>query len=290
MLFIVLGNTAGNAIIFAQYILRAQKYSQEELDNPSHELEWLIKGLAVSAITGACLLHGLWRAGGILINNVFATIKCCFLLVFIAAGFAFSAGVGHVPKPSPSNLDPTISFMANVEGGARGKVYGYSQSLLLVIFAYSGYENANLVSKSYTTLPTRLTGNLVSGSERDQPTETHLQMGKHDILDSGDCVVHVDEHSICEVVSSPTECFVLLTGDNSFLLLTKTILKIRVHSWRYYISIMCIISIRGTINQLHAHKLLDLWRRCRGTKNSRWVYCIFKLREYHSRDIRFLKR
>lgn len=158
MLFIVLGNTAGNAIVFAQYILRARGYSKADLVDPStHELKWLIKGLAVSAVTGACLLHGSWRAGGIFLNNIFAMIKCCLLLVFIGAGFAFSAGAGQVPKPSPNNFDPAISFEGHIEGGAGGKVYGYSQSLLLIIFAYSGYENANYVSKKkYTTLPTRL--------------------------------------------------------------------------------------------------------------------------------------
>lgn len=158
MLFIVLGNTAGNAISFAQYILRAQGYSGDELKNPSLEVEWLLKGVAVSAITGACLLHGLWRAGGIYINNCFATIKCCLLLVFIAAGFAFTAGVGNVAKPSPSNLTLANSFQATIDGGARGKVYAYSESLLLVIFAYSGFENANYVSEKHTpaTRPARL--------------------------------------------------------------------------------------------------------------------------------------
>ncbi|KAL0634709.1 hypothetical protein Q9L58_006374 [Maublancomyces gigas] len=72
-------------------------------------------------------------------------IKCCLLLAFIGAGFAFSAGAGKVPKPSPSNFNPAISFDGHIEGGAGGKVYGYSQSLLLVIFAYSGYENANYI-------------------------------------------------------------------------------------------------------------------------------------------------
>lgn len=146
MLFIVLGNTAGNAIVFAQYILRARGFSKEDLVNPETELGWLIKGLAVSAVTGACLLHGSWRAGGIFLNNIFAMIKCCLLLVFIGAGFAFSAGAGKKPEPSPSNFSPAISFDGHIEGGAGGKVYGYSQSLLLVIFAYSGYENANYVS------------------------------------------------------------------------------------------------------------------------------------------------
>lgn len=162
MVFIVLGNTAGNAISFAQYILRARGFDKEDLKHPSHEVEWLIKGVAISAVTGACLLHGSWRAGGIFINNFFATIKCCLLLVFIVAGFAFSAGVrpkgqlAHIP--SPGNLSPTVSFDASIGGGSLGRIYGYSQSLLLIIFAYSGYENANYVSKMCmcTMLPARL--------------------------------------------------------------------------------------------------------------------------------------
>lgn len=85
-------------------------------------------------------------------------------------------------------------------------------------------------------------------------------MGKYAVIGFCDSVVHVDKYCICELISSPMEYFTLLTGDDSFLFLVKTISKIRVHSWRYNISIMCIISTRGIINQLYMlTTLLDLW-------------------------------
>lgn len=147
IVFIVLGNTAGNAISFAEHALIAHGS-----ENPP---DWCINGIAIGAITVACLLHGSWRAGGIWVNNIFATIKCLLLLVFIVGGLAFSAGG---KGPSRSNLDPSVSFELNstivlspdrystAPLSDAGRMYGYSQAILLIIFAYGGFENANYVS------------------------------------------------------------------------------------------------------------------------------------------------
>lgn len=232
MVFFVLGNTAGNAISFAQYILRTRGYSQEQLKHPSEDVEWLIKAVAVSAITGACLLHGSWRAGGIFVNNFFATVKFCLLLVFIVAGFAFSAGVRPRNEPriqSPKNLGSTVSFDASIGGGGLGKVYAYSQSLLLIIFAYSGYENANYVSEYHTACRAwQLIIWYQILSEIDRPKRTFkwasmLSLGLVSLLYMLTNITYVRWFSSMEL-------FVMLTEDNSFLLSIKRISKNRIRS------------------------------------------------------------
>lgn len=118
---------------------------------PSATFQSLTKVFAVCAITAACLLHGSWRAGGIFVNNFFASVKTCTLLVFIGCGFAYSAGAfpGRGGEPFPThNLSATSVFESDISGGNFGKLYGYSQSMLLVIFAYGGFENANFVSRN----------------------------------------------------------------------------------------------------------------------------------------------
>lgn len=141
VLFIVLGNTAGNAISFAEYVLQA--HGGYNLTNPDDKTQGLIKGVAVAAITGACLLHGSWRAGGIVVNNIFATIKFATLLVLIVAGFAYISQ--HQPT---DNLKPKVAFESHIQGGSMGKLYNYAQSLLLIMFSYGGFENANFVSQN----------------------------------------------------------------------------------------------------------------------------------------------
>lgn len=51
-----------------------------------------VRGLAVMSLTFACILHALWRKGGILFNNLLAFIKVSMLLAIIIIGFAVSAG------------------------------------------------------------------------------------------------------------------------------------------------------------------------------------------------------
>jgi hypothetical protein len=61
IIFIVLGNLSGNSVGFGSYLLKAANLP----DNDA-----AVRGLAVGALTTACLLHAVWRKGGIWLNNV----------------------------------------------------------------------------------------------------------------------------------------------------------------------------------------------------------------------------
>ena len=81
-----------------------------------------VRGLAVISLTFACILHALWRKGGIICNNILAVLKVSMLLAIIVIGFASSAGASFgnvgldfnicqlydVAKPTPSARPCTI--------------------------------------------------------------------------------------------------------------------------------------------------------------------------------------
>lgn len=128
--FISVGNTAGNALTFAENFLMMAGAGQD----PNFEV---VRGVAVGVITLACLLHTTWRAGGIAVNNVLAIIKVGILLVVIGSGFAAYAGAF-----------PTVKQQNSFSSGADWapvKPHGYAQAFLYIVFSYGGCMNANYV-------------------------------------------------------------------------------------------------------------------------------------------------
>ncbi|KAF8243120.1 amino acid transporter [Wilcoxina mikolae CBS 423.85] len=128
IIFICVGNTAGNAITFAQNFLQ-----MINVDQPKPAV---IRGVAIGIITLACLLHTAWRAAGIAVNNFLATIKVAILLVIICAGFA--AYGGAIPAVTENSFHSGVTW-------ERSNTYGYAEAFLAVIFSYGGYMNANYV-------------------------------------------------------------------------------------------------------------------------------------------------
>ncbi len=138
LVFIILGNRAGNAIAFGIYVMQAagQTGSQSA-----------ILGLAVAAATSACLLHYLWRRGGIFLINVFAVMKVMILVGIIVLGFSASAGASfghgkvhgetinpHTSQPQ-SNFDTHSSFL-----NARNDASSYANCIIFILYAYGGFE------------------------------------------------------------------------------------------------------------------------------------------------------
>lgn len=144
IIFIVLGNRAGNAIAFGIYVMQAA----DRTGSPSE-----IRALAIAALTAACMIHWLWRRGGILLNNLFAILKVIILLAIIVIGFLASAGVsfghgqvhGKTTDPdtfrSTSNFDIHSSFTH-----ASTSAASYANSIIFIIYAYGGYDQPFYVS------------------------------------------------------------------------------------------------------------------------------------------------
>lgn len=149
VIFIVLGNMAGNAIFFAEYILRAAGVPlPEESDAPSMSgYNAKVRCIAIAAVTFACTIHGVWRKGGIYLNNFFAVIKVLILLLIIVTGICAWAGLfGSKAINAVSNMNPSTAF-----AGSENDSYGYCQAFLAVIFAYGGFDQANYVCAPETS-------------------------------------------------------------------------------------------------------------------------------------------
>ncbi|KAI4099553.1 MAG: hypothetical protein L6R37_005906 [Teloschistes peruensis] len=137
-IYIILGNLSGNAVAFGIYICQA---ADIEGRDP------LVRGLAVVCLTAACLLHASWRKGGIIVNNLLAIMKVLVLVAIIIIGFAASAGAsfGHGPvhgeTVDPKTQSKTSNFSTHSSFAfASNDPASYAESLLYIIFTYSGYE------------------------------------------------------------------------------------------------------------------------------------------------------
>ncbi|KAI9809233.1 MAG: hypothetical protein M1825_002524 [Sarcosagium campestre] len=127
VLFILYGNLAGNAIALGTYAMRAAGYEDGAA----------VRGIAVSALTLACILHMVWRKGGIIVNNMFAVGKVIILLVIIVLGLAAIGGAkfGQKEAPRTDKLKVSTSF-ANHEKD----VVSFVDSLVFILYPFSGFE------------------------------------------------------------------------------------------------------------------------------------------------------
>lgn len=85
--FILLGNVATNSISFGMSVLDAAGKN----DIANHDE--VVRAIAVAVATGSCLIHGIWRQGGIYLNNVLAVMKISILLMMFILGLLAHAGV-----------------------------------------------------------------------------------------------------------------------------------------------------------------------------------------------------
>ncbi|OJD37432.1 high-affinity methionine permease [Diplodia corticola] len=133
LLFIVVGNMAGNSIAFGDYILRAAGH-----ENPSRAA---VRGIALGVITFTCIFHGTWRKGGIWLNNFFAVLKVATLCFIVVVGFCALGGVfGDKANKAATNYATDKSFSNTSDSS-----YGYAEGFLSVIFAYTGFTQSNYV-------------------------------------------------------------------------------------------------------------------------------------------------
>ena len=136
--FIILGNLSGNAIAFGIYVMSAAGH-----DEPSRGA---VIGLAIGALTLACLVHVASRRGGILLNNMFAVAKVAILLVIIILGFIRSQGYSFGGHANAGDY-PTDNFDLNSSFSGDGQnAPSFADALLFILCTYSGFEQPFYVS------------------------------------------------------------------------------------------------------------------------------------------------
>ncbi|OCK76766.1 hypothetical protein K432DRAFT_305642 [Lepidopterella palustris CBS 459.81] len=126
--FIILENSAHNAIALAQNILNAAH---------AEVTPGKVIAIALSANTFCCLLHAISRRWGIILNNVFGTVKF-FILVFIII-----IGLIWINRDvAKSNFDASTSFST---ANSHRSPYRYAEAFLFVIFPYGAFHQVNYV-------------------------------------------------------------------------------------------------------------------------------------------------
>jgi amino acid transporter len=131
---VLLGFTASNCIIFSQYVLFALN-----IDDPSDALR---KTLAVGLLTWVVVIHGVFPATGLRLQNLLGWIKVAIIV------FMIFSGIYVVLFTAESNIrpahQPNLSWDKLWEG-SNWNWGGISTSLFKVFYSYAGLDNANLV-------------------------------------------------------------------------------------------------------------------------------------------------
>jgi amino acid transporter len=131
--YIFLASSAANALSFGDDIIGDQGTDRGATKDAA------ARGLAILAITFPCVLHAFTRRGGILLNNIVVVVKVAILCAFPIMAICVLAGVTN-SNYAAQNLDFKDSF-----DNSRSDVDSYTQGVLAVLYAYSGYNQANYV-------------------------------------------------------------------------------------------------------------------------------------------------
>lgn len=149
IIYVILGNRTGNALMMAAYIMKAA-------GRPGSASE--IRGIAAAVLTLVCIIHAVWRKGGILLNNLLASLKASILVSIIAIGFAASAGAsfgnGEVhgytidpdTKAKTSNFNFHSSFATTTTDAAS-----FASSFIQILYTFGGFEQPFNVSRGFSS-------------------------------------------------------------------------------------------------------------------------------------------
>ena len=133
IMFLLMYNLSGNAISCALQVLSAAGYyDKKSSDVPDRGV---VIAVAIGLLTLVVMLHAFSRNMGIWINNIFATVKVGLLLTIVCLGIAKAAG-----KFGGSGDVIRNNFTKDVWSTQRNDVSSWSNSLMLCMYAFSGYE------------------------------------------------------------------------------------------------------------------------------------------------------
>jgi amino acid transporter len=131
--YIILGNMAGNCLVFGLRCLDAAGLVSSDYDGT-------VRGIAVGVATFACLIHTVSRRGGIWLGNLFAVIKVLMLTLMVILGFCAWGGAFKSKSYADENMSVHNSFR-----NPSSEPYGYVSAFLAVIFAWSGFDQPTYV-------------------------------------------------------------------------------------------------------------------------------------------------
>lgn len=137
LLFVLLSHNAGNCVSFAKLILQAFEPTEKD---PDFRLQ---KFIALVMLSAVCLLHVFSRNTGIAINNFLALYKLALVTFIVLVGFAAMAGGRG--KGVTGGGGYGLTNFADAADIRRMSMNEYANAALGVLWAYTGWENANYV-------------------------------------------------------------------------------------------------------------------------------------------------
>jgi phosphatidylinositol 4-kinase len=121
---------------------------------------WTIRGGAIAAISAVCLIHAFTPRLGIWLSNGLGAFKLVLLTLVVITGFAALAGRLKVDPPgnfsSFKGGDPSQALDVEDKRDGAPAAAGFALALLQVLYAYSGWENANYVLTEVRDAPRTL--------------------------------------------------------------------------------------------------------------------------------------
>ncbi|KKY30888.1 putative methionine permease [Diaporthe ampelina] len=138
VMVVCLGFTASNCVVFSQYVLFAAG-----VEEPA---EWIRKGVAVGLLTAITVIHGVFRALGVRIQNFLGWIKVGLIVFMILSGLyvVILRPTGSAPGVSTTHAT-SASGWDDIWRGSNWDWGVVSTSLFQVFYSYAGLENANNV-------------------------------------------------------------------------------------------------------------------------------------------------
>lgn len=136
VMVVCLGFTASNCVVFSQYVLFAAG-----VEVPA---EWVRKGVAVGLLTVITIIHGVFRALGVRIQNFLGCVKVGLIVFLILSGLYV---VLLRPRGSAPGASATYA-VGDWDDLWRGSNWNWgvvSTSLFQMFYSYAGLENANNV-------------------------------------------------------------------------------------------------------------------------------------------------
>ena len=145
IIYVILGNRTGNALMMAAYIMKAA-------GRPGSASE--IRGIAAAVLTVVCIVHATWRKGGILLNNLLASLKASILVAIIAIGFAASAGAsfghgevhGYTINPDTKTKTSNFNFHSSFATTSNSAA-SFASSIIQILYTFGGFEQPFNVSR-----------------------------------------------------------------------------------------------------------------------------------------------
>lgn len=140
--YIILSGSQANSLVFGQSVLLASTVEGTVLDP---RLQKLFSILLIAAV---CLLQAFSRINYVRFANVFAVYKITFLSIISILGLC---ALRNERTPVAADLDDPygVKNLSDVFAGATFKLYPVSIAMLDIFRIYSGYENANFVSRVF---------------------------------------------------------------------------------------------------------------------------------------------